>query len=146
MKLGAFPYQQFMWGSPPLEAKIKNDLVRGGVPSIIAAVIVGIVVLALDGDLMLGSRSPSTPEDRDSAPSCCNGVSRSTASVGSACCTGNYPRTALRPPSMPATDSRSNRWAGTWTCGSSSAPRAASMPTTASACSRSGSTDHHPAA
>lgn len=52
MNPGAFPYQQFMWVSPPLESRIKSELVRGGVPSIVAAVILGIVVLVLDGDLM----------------------------------------------------------------------------------------------
>lgn len=53
MNPGAFPYQQFMWVSPLLESKIKRELVRGGVPSIVAAVILGIVVLFLDGDLMV---------------------------------------------------------------------------------------------
>lgn len=52
MNPGAFPYQQFMWVSLPLESRIKSELVRGGVPSIVAAVILGIVVLVLDGDLM----------------------------------------------------------------------------------------------
>ncbi len=53
MSPGAFPYQQFMWVSQPLESKIRNELVRGGVPSIIAAVILGGIVLLLDGDLMI---------------------------------------------------------------------------------------------
>lgn len=52
MDPGSFPYLQFVWVSPPLESEIKKFLVRGGVPSMIAAVVLGIVVLSLDGDLM----------------------------------------------------------------------------------------------
>ncbi|SFT47512.1 hypothetical protein SAMN04487904_102356 [Actinopolyspora lacussalsi subsp. righensis] len=50
---GSFPYLQFMWVSPPLEARIRKKLARGGVPSIVAAVFLGVIVLLLDGDLMI---------------------------------------------------------------------------------------------
>lgn len=51
MSFGPFPYLHFMWVSPPLEKKIKDSSMAGGLVSIFAALVLGIVVLFLDGDL-----------------------------------------------------------------------------------------------
>lgn len=52
MSFGPFPYLHFVWVSPALEEEIKRSSVRGAIPSLVAAPILGAVVLALDGELM----------------------------------------------------------------------------------------------
>lgn len=52
MSFGPFPYLHFAWVSPPLEKKIKDSSLAGGLVSIAAALAIGIVVLLLDGDLV----------------------------------------------------------------------------------------------